>query len=230
MDDGSTDSLTLEVLKQAEDQGCRVFHQANRGPAAARNKGISHAVGKYILFLDSDNKIRHDYISEGVAILNSHPDVGVVYGRPAFFGAPTRVEFITHAFDPFKILVENNVDMCAMIRKDVWVEVGGLDEERLLIGREDWEFWIRISGTDWKFFFVDKILFDYRIRENSLLAEVSQSLSYDEVVGYIRKKNYAQYAKLYGHIYKEYSAYKFDKENPVRSMFKFMFLKYFKTK
>lgn len=53
VDDGSTDE-TLEMLK-AEYPQVRVLTQANAGPGAARNLGASHALGDYLVFLDSDD-------------------------------------------------------------------------------------------------------------------------------------------------------------------------------
>ena len=227
VDDGSTDALTLQVLEQAKTKGCRVFHQTNKGPAAARNMGIAHSTGKYILFLDSDNKIRHDYITRGAAILDANPEIGVAYGKPAFFGDSDEARFIAHAFDPYKILLKNMVDMCAMIRKSMWSALGGLDEERLLIGHEDWEFWIRITGTNWKFFFIDEILFDYRVRKDSLITDATRPEAARKLLDYIHHKHCNLYINAYEKIYGEYSAYKYDKANPIRSLFKFIYLKYF---
>ena len=53
VDDGSTDG-TRDVLDRF---GARVvyIHQANAGPASARNNGIRHASGEFIAFLDSDD-------------------------------------------------------------------------------------------------------------------------------------------------------------------------------
>jgi glycosyltransferase involved in cell wall biosynthesis len=226
VNDGSTDALTLEVLEQAEVQGCRVFHQVNKGPAAARNTGITYAQGKYIVFLDSDNKIRHDYITDGIAVLDKHPEVGVVYGRAAFFGNATAARFTGEAFDPYKLLLHNTIDMCTVIRKRMWADLGGLDEERLLIGHEDWEFWIRANGAGWKFHFVDKILFDYRIRGDSLVTEAIKPLVYDEMVQYVQQKNWKQYMEGYKALYGQYRAYQYDKNRPVRSFFKYTYKTY----
>lgn len=60
IDDGSTDD-TLKILKYYSeiDGRFRYLSIKNSGPSAARNKGIDMAIGKYIVFMDSD-----DYYSE----------------------------------------------------------------------------------------------------------------------------------------------------------------------
>ena len=58
VDDGSTDgSSELCDKYDIEDTRVRAFHQKNQGVAAARNLGIEHASGDYILFVDSDDWI-----------------------------------------------------------------------------------------------------------------------------------------------------------------------------
>ena len=56
VDDGSTDS-SLEILHEyaAKDARLSVYTQDHQFAGAARNLGIKHAVGKYLLFLDSDD-------------------------------------------------------------------------------------------------------------------------------------------------------------------------------
>lgn len=60
VDDGSTDSsgrICDEYIEK--DERITVIHKKNEGPSKTRNTGLSHANGKYIYFLDSD-----DYITE----------------------------------------------------------------------------------------------------------------------------------------------------------------------
>ena len=56
IDDGSKDN-SLKILNQyaEKDKRIKVFTQANSGPAAARNKGLEAASGKYLMFCDSDD-------------------------------------------------------------------------------------------------------------------------------------------------------------------------------
>lgn len=56
VDDGSTDD-SLQILKRIADKDERVsvYHQPNSGLSVSRNNGLKVAVGKYVLFLDSDD-------------------------------------------------------------------------------------------------------------------------------------------------------------------------------
>src|SRR4051812_32406172 len=53
VDDGSTDDTQAELARHGE--RVRVLRQENQGQGAARNLGIEHATGSYVVFLDSDD-------------------------------------------------------------------------------------------------------------------------------------------------------------------------------
>lgn len=56
IDDGSTDGSDEVMSRFAEsDRRFRCIWQANRGPSAARNRGLQEAQGKYVAFLDCDD-------------------------------------------------------------------------------------------------------------------------------------------------------------------------------
>lgn len=64
VNDGSTDH-SLEILKKyaAQDSRITYYSQENQGQSAARNLALQHAQGEYIYFMDSDDTIKPDAIS-----------------------------------------------------------------------------------------------------------------------------------------------------------------------
>ena len=58
IDDGSTDSSGIICEAYCEkDERFHVYHIENSGVSAARNVGLDHAVGEYVVFIDSDDFI-----------------------------------------------------------------------------------------------------------------------------------------------------------------------------
>lgn len=65
VNDGSTDG-SLEIAKTYEaryPEKVRLISQENKGLGGARNTGIDNAKGEYIVFVDSDDTIKHDMLS-----------------------------------------------------------------------------------------------------------------------------------------------------------------------
>lgn len=63
IDDGSVDSSPEICDKYGEkDTRFKVIHQENRGPSAARNRGIEEAAGEYLTFFDNDDLLHKDFI------------------------------------------------------------------------------------------------------------------------------------------------------------------------
>lgn len=73
VDDGSSDGSST-VAKKYESLSIKVFRQDNKGASSARNFGLSQARGKYIQFLDADDLLSADKITEQVKLLESHPE------------------------------------------------------------------------------------------------------------------------------------------------------------
>lgn len=81
VDDGSTDN-TGELLDgyQQHHPGLQVIRQANAGAAAARNRGIVVARGRYVLLLDADDELLPDALATLAAQVRTNPAVGMVLG------------------------------------------------------------------------------------------------------------------------------------------------------
>ena len=65
VNDGSTDSsMAILELYQKKNKALRVISQKNKGLGGARNTGIQHASGEYLVFLDSDDYIPDDMLEK----------------------------------------------------------------------------------------------------------------------------------------------------------------------
>lgn len=223
INDGCTHEDTMLLLNKLKDQGIKVIEQQNQGPAAARNNGVRQCQSNYILCLDSDNKIKPEYIDEGINALNKNSKAAVVYSKPQFIGDASEKIFKTEAFNLEKLLLENYIDMCAIIRRQAWEEIGGLDEN--LIQHEDWEFWINLYKAGWKFAYINKIMFEYRIRKESLIRQFPEK-NFKKAVEYIYTKHWSLVYKAYHRLYATRITYVNDMKRPLRSFIKYSKKKY----
>lgn len=74
VNDGSTDG-SLAILNQAaaNDHRVRVVSIINGGVSNARNIGLSYAQGEWIQFLDADDLLEEDYLSQAMLVLKEYP-------------------------------------------------------------------------------------------------------------------------------------------------------------
>ena len=141
VDDGSDDEDTIAILEQIDDIRIHVYHTEHLRPAGARNYGIAHANGVYILPVDSDDKIEPSYIEKAVSIIENNPKIGVVYCKADLFGERTGIwDLPDYSFST--MLLDNIV----------------------LSGMEDYDFWLSILGLGKEIYQIPEILFHYRIK------------------------------------------------------------------
>jgi glycosyltransferase involved in cell wall biosynthesis len=226
VNDGSTDPLTCQILNDLKQDGYQVIDSINQGAAAARNTGIRHSRGEYILPLDADNRIRPDYISKGIEILDRFPDVAVVYGDIEHFGEgidsleqlpafslPYDTVSFEHGFRGLQkapdfnlswLINHNYIDTCAVLRKSVWAECGPYDVNMPFGCFDDWDLWLSIAKKGHRFYHIPEVLFEYRVRSVSL-STASRSAEQSQVVcRYLAAKHAAFFPKEYRLYYKPY--------------------------
>jgi len=194
VDDGSTDRRTIELISRLEKRGHRVFHIEHSGQSAARNFGVKNAKYDYLLFLDADNKISPEYILSGAKILSENPSVGVAFGDKKRFGILE--DLVAQRFDPSEIIFMNNVDTCAVVRKEAWRSCGGFDEK--LNFWEDWEFFINIYTHGWEFCHMQGIAFEYRVKHDSVNAKEKIKEFRVKFLEYVYKKHYNFFIDKWG--------------------------------
>lgn len=165
IDDGSTDSFTINILSNYIKPKTEVFRTVNKGVGSARNLAISKAKGDYILPLDADDKIAPTYMAQAVDILDNDNDVGIVYCEADFFGGQSG-KWLLPDFSPQKMLYENLIFSSAFFRKADWEAVGGYNPN-MKYGWEDWDFWLAMMRLKRMVVRLPEILFFYRVRYDS---------------------------------------------------------------
>ena len=91
VDDGSPDDTAAVV---ATFQDVKYVRQSNCGCPAARNTGWKACTGKYIVFLDADDRLLKDALAIGVRSLDEHKDAALVFGRCHMIFADTGLGYV----------------------------------------------------------------------------------------------------------------------------------------
>ena len=133
------------------DPRVRVFHQADAGLAAALNRGISLARGRYIARQDHDDLADPNRIAKQVEFLDAHPGHALVGTRAEIWvGDRPSGKFHDHPTEDSELrfaLLFNNyfVHSSVMMRKAALDEVGVYATDRSRQPPEDYELWSRIA-------------------------------------------------------------------------------------
>lgn len=90
--DGATDS-SFQIAKSFQDQDERfkVIWQENAGSGPARNNGLMHATGEYIMFVDPDDWIDSNMVEDLLEVaITSGADLVIAGGKTVYENNPTR--------------------------------------------------------------------------------------------------------------------------------------------
>ncbi len=171
VDDGSTDATRTIVEPYLRDARVRYYVQENRGQSVARNAGLTHARGRFIAFLDSDDVWKCDKLESQLHIFEAHPEVDVVHSDEAY------IDEKGHSLDQTNMtrysgyvtekLLENNFISfdTALFRRECYEVLGGLDES--LRRSDDYELWLRYS-TRFRFHYQPEKTIKYRMMPGQL--------------------------------------------------------------
>ena len=160
VDDGSTDG-TAEEMKEYRGRVKLIEHTENRGVSAARNRGILHAKGKYIAFLDSDDLWVKGKLKIEVAFLNDNPHYPLCYTDEIWIRKGKRVNPMLKHAKYSGWIFEKCLPLCiispssVMMKRILFSKVGLFDEALPVC--EDYDFWLRVSAR-FPIFFIDRKL------------------------------------------------------------------------
>jgi len=197
IDDASSDD-TLDACRRAIGTDPRITliaNDKNLGMVGNWNKGISLCNSEYFVKLDADDIWRPTFLEESVKIMDTLPNVGLVFSKfvniddksrqvpdseielPPFardcaFSCVPLVKLGSSKMLQFPILRQG----LSLTRSSIFSKVGPY---RYLLSRQtqaasDTEFYFRV-GCNFDIFCIDKTLYEYRVHGRSISAEDKQA-------------------------------------------------------
>jgi len=190
VNDGSTDN-TAEI---AQNYPVMLINKKNGGLPNARNTGIREANSEWILTLDSDDIIAPDFVEKCLKKAEQTGAAIIGTGQKEFGDSAN--EHIFNERPEFKdFLMANQINCCSLFKKQVWKTVGGYDE-RMNLGYEDWDFWLRATRAGYTVATVPELLFFYRKHGNSMVSNTKKH--HFEIVNYMHQKIRNKSSQFFG--------------------------------
>jgi len=185
VDDGSTDG-TLAVARRFASQGVHVVSQSNQGAAAARNHAYALSKGEYIQWLDADDLLAADKISQqmnlAIEIQNRRTLLSACWGH--FYFRKERARFRQNALwcdlSPKDWLCRKMGDGYFM-QTATWLVSRELAQaagpwDTTLLGDDDGEYFCRVLLASDGVRFVSASRVYYRETDSSRLSYVGRSV------------------------------------------------------
>jgi glycosyltransferase involved in cell wall biosynthesis len=169
-DDGSTDD-TLEFVRRTvgDDPRVRVVAGEHRGQVPSLIDVIAMTGGKYLGWVDSDDRLASTALAETAAVLDARPGVGMVYTSysamtegGAVRGPGKRCQ-IPYSKD--RLLIDFMTFHFRLIRRAVYDQVGGV--ETVCARAEDYDLCLKISEVA-EIHHLKRPLYDYRVHDASI--------------------------------------------------------------
>ena len=168
VDDGSTDDTKERI--SAWEGSIHYVRQPNRGPAAARNRGITLARGDLIAFLDADDVWLPQKLQKQVELLRHRPEAGMVHSALYYWNEGTdnrEVRNDSHS-EKHGHCYQSFFDRCGVtpstiiVRREVLARIGGFDESIRRPSTEDYDLCFRIARY-YELAYIDEPLILYRL-------------------------------------------------------------------
>jgi glycosyltransferase involved in cell wall biosynthesis len=192
-DDCSTDLQSIELFKSLNTRHLQiktVHHSVNRGLAAGRNTAISHALGKYLFFMDLDDLLDPTYLEKCVLFLETNPRFSVVNSYSV--GFQNQEYFWSNGFNKAAEFIQQNwVTAMLMYRKEDFDKLGNFDEN--LRFYEDWERWLRAISSQQKCWTIPEYLHFYRRCDSGLLSTSLQNSNEEQKTAKLIETRYQKY-------------------------------------
>lgn len=176
VDDGSTDDTTEVAAAFAEH--VLYIRQEHQGPSAARNTGLRHACGEFLIFLDADDELGPDTLKSQLENFRQNPglDLSICHCICTNPGQTSRVWGLKAANHDLHLCFGNIAPIHSfMIRAQSMRQTGEMDFS--LQHQEDYDYWLRCAAAGQRFGVNPATYALYKQHRGSLSASREQHVS-----------------------------------------------------
>jgi glycosyltransferase involved in cell wall biosynthesis len=169
-DDGSQDnSLEIAQTYAAQDKRIRLIAAPHQGRAPALQAALAAATGNYLGIVDSDDFLVSSALAETTAILNAHPEIGMVYTDHLLIDHHNQVyglgECCKIPYSPDRLLVDFMTFHFRLMRCNIYEQIGGIDPR--FICAQDYDLCLKLSEVT-QIYHLQRPLYFYRIHPRSI--------------------------------------------------------------
>ncbi|MEZ0537117.1 glycosyltransferase [Caldicellulosiruptoraceae bacterium PP1] len=169
--DGGSKNNTRDILKEYALRDSRIkvkLLEGNKGIAGNSNEALSLATGEYIALLDHDDLLPPFALFEVVKVINEKPNVDFIYSDEDKITEDGKKRFDPHFkpdWSPFTLRSYNYITHLSVVKTSLIKKIGGFREG--YDGSQDYDLILRATEISKEIFHVPKILYHWRISNNS---------------------------------------------------------------
>ena len=195
--DGYSKDRTVQIIRDYLSKSkskVKLFQFPPLGISDAFNRGIEKSCGKYIFFLNSDDRFCDNKVLESVYVfLNKNTSLDWIYGKIRVIEEDGEIVGVFPKWKIFQIswkyllkFINFIPHQAVFMRKGVFKTYGIFDKS--LDTSMDYDYWLRVSRyTKWKFF--NQIISDYRIHAGSASSDSNRKRKNFTILQGIRQKH-----------------------------------------
>ena len=169
----STDSIITQYEKM--DKRIRIIrNEKNQKLPRSLNIGFDNSYGEYLTWTSDDNIYLPEALEVMVAYLDQNEKSVFICTGMNMINSDG--EFICQhcKYTAERMLYNDSVGACFMYKRCVLKDVGKYDPERFLV--EDYDYWLRILFFYGKIDYIDRVLYLYRLHEESLTGQRGEDI------------------------------------------------------
>ena len=196
VDGGSTDG-SRELIQKYASRLAWWVSEPDRGQTDAINKGFGRATGQILAWINSDDTYLPGAISEAVAYLQDHPEVGMVYGDANLIDENDAVlgPFPARQTD-YARLLQGSVHIpqqASFFRAELWRQVGPLDPSFYFA--MDYDLWVRLAKIS-RLAYTPRLWANFRLHGQAKTA-AGDDRCYPEMLKVYRREGGRPFSRLW---------------------------------